>query len=310
MILAPALLWLPLGCIDYFVDGKNTTISTQTVTETFTQAPVPGVDVLFVIDSTGSMAEEQAGFGAAAGGFVASLDALGLDYQIGVTSMDVADEGALLGVPWILTPDDEGLAADLAKNLAVGTGSTPPSAGLDAAALALTDPLGFNIGFRRPDASLQVVFVSDADDDSGPVLGADPVSAFEAMLSTEASGNGLTARASAVVGDVPGGCTGTSGTALPGTRYAKVAADSGGTVASICAGDFSSIAAAIGAGSADWQLSFPLQADPIAGSAKVYVNTVLVESGWVIDDAGPALVFQTAPPPDALISVTYQLSAG
>lgn len=306
---SPLLLLSALaGCTDYFLDGKNSSVNTTVVSESFTQAPLPAVDVLFVIDSTGSMAEEQAGFGSAAGGFVDVLETLGLDYQIGVISMDLDDGGALLGVPWILTPSQESVGASLAKNLVVGTGSASPSQGLDCAALALSDPLGVNTGFRRSDASLHVIFVSDGDDESGDVLGDDPVAALGEQLAEAAVQTGRSARASAVVGDVPDGCSGPGGTALPGASYVELAEASGGSVASICAGDFTAVAADVGSVVVDWQLSYPLQADPLDDGVTVTVDGARLGSGWVIDHAGPSLVFQVAPAPDAFIEVTYSLA--
>lgn len=302
-----SLLWL-FGCTDYFLDGATTESSSETVTETFMQAPLPGLDVLFVVDSTGSMAEEQAGLGGAVGAFIAAVDDLGARYQIGVISMDLDDGGALLGQPWILTSEDPDVVAHLGANLAVGTASPPPSQGLDAVALALADVAGFNIGFRRDSASLHVVFVSDGDDASGDVLGSDPVDAFLGLLASEASRTGHPARASALVGDIPSGCRGVGGTALPGDRYAEVALASGGRVASICADDFTAIAESIGAVAVEWQLSFPLQADPVEGSVTVEVDSVRQSSGWVIDHAAPALVFVTAPAPDSVVSVSYSLT--
>ena len=55
--------------------------------------PMPGVgpsavDVLFVIDNSGSMGEEQAALSASIDGFVAALDGSGLNYRIGVTTTD------------------------------------------------------------------------------------------------------------------------------------------------------------------------------------------------------------------------------
>ncbi len=304
------LLPLAAACSDYFIDGNNTNVDSATVSESFTQAPLPSIDVLFVIDSTGSMASEQAGFGQAVGGFVGALDALHLDYQIGVTTMDLEDQGALLGRPWILTPNQDDVAGNLASNLEVGTESPPPSQGLDAAALALADPLGVNTAFRRSDAALQVVFISDGEDESGDVLGTDPVEAFLGLLAAEHSRTGRAARASAIVGDVPDGCTGDGGTALPAQRYVDVAIGSGGKVASICSADFSGIAQDIGAVAVEWPVTFPLQADPVDGTVTVTVGGLRMNSGWVIDHAVPALVFEVAPPPDSTIDVVYSLDSG
>jgi len=302
-----ALLWIG-GCTDYFVDGATVEGDSEVVSETFTQAPLPALDVLFVIDSTGSMAEEQSGLGSAVGAFVAALDALVTRYQIGVISMDLDDGGALLGQPWILTSEDPDVVAHLVANLAVGTTSPPPSRGLDAVALALADERGVNVGFRRDSASLQVVFVSDGDDASGEVLGDDPVGAFLDVLAEEASRTGHLARASALVGDIPSGCRGAGGTALPGDRYAEVALESGGQIASICADDFTAIAENIGATSVEWQVRFPLQADPVDGSVTVAVDGVRQESGWGVDHVAPAVVFASPPAPDSVITVSYSLA--
>ncbi len=302
-----ALLWLG-GCTDYFVDGATVEGDSEVVSETFTQAPLPALDVLFVVDSTGSMAEEQSGLGSAVGAFIDALDALATRYQIGVISMDLRDGGALLGQPWILTSEDPDVVAHLVANLAVGTASPPPSQGLDAVALALDADDGVNVGFRRDSASLQVVFVSDGDDASGDVLGDDPVSAFLGLLAAEATRTGHAARASALIGDIPSGCRGAGGTALPGDRYAEVAQLSGGQIASICADDFTEIAESIGATSVEWQVRFPLQADPVDGSLTVAVDGVRQESGWVVDEDAPAVVFASPPPPDSVITVSYSLA--
>ena len=71
----------------------------------------------------------------------------------------------------------------------VGTSGAPPESGLAAAWLALTEPniSGSNRGFRRPDALLHIVFVSDNDDQSDEVLGEDPVGTFQDFLSGEAT---------------------------------------------------------------------------------------------------------------------------
>jgi Mg-chelatase subunit ChlD len=88
------------GCLDYaFQDPDTRAPDPVEVDEEFVQAPLPGLDVLFVVDSTGSMAEEQAAFADAATAFVDALGALDLSYQLGVTTSDLADAGALQGRP-------------------------------------------------------------------------------------------------------------------------------------------------------------------------------------------------------------------
>ncbi len=303
------MLYLVLGCVEYGLgDPDETAVADVVVTETFSQAALPGLDVLFVVDSTGSMAEEQAGLAGVAERFLDGLAALGVDYQVGVTTMDPVDAGALRGRPWIVTPVTPDPAGSLGAALQVGVASPPPSAGLDAGAMALDDASGLNAGFRRADAALHVVFISDSDDASDAWLGPDPVAAFGSVLAAQAAWSGRAAVASAGVGDVPDGCSGPGGVALPGTAYGEVAAASGGEVVSICTADYADVVDAIGVQGVEFATTFPLQEDPVDGSVTVTVDGVREETGWTIDHLAPALVFAVAPAPEATIEVRYALA--
>lgn len=304
------ILLLAAGCGSDFHLGDTDEEVTDPVEvdESFTQVAYARLDVLFVVDGTGSMAQEQSGIAAAAGTFVAALDELGLAWQLGVVRMDAADEGALLGRPWILTPECEDPATTLASALQVGTSSAPPSAGLDVAAMAIEDASGQNLGFRRPDAALHVIFVSDGDDESGAYLGDDPVSAFEQLLKDEADRSGHVARASAIVDDGSASCDGGGFDTLPGTRFLDVAAATGGRVASICTTDFTEVAQATADVAVEGATVFPLQAVPAEGSVLVTVDGARVNAGWSVDYAAPALVFDEPPALDASIGVHYELA--
>ena len=63
------------------------------------------VDILFVIDNSGSMAEEQARLARNFPAFIAALDGMRADYRIGVTTTDVAHPGCSSGA----TPEDGAL---------------------------------------------------------------------------------------------------------------------------------------------------------------------------------------------------------
>lgn len=298
---------LVAACSDYgLADPDEAAAPPVRVEEQFTQAARPALDVLFVVDSTGSMAEELATFSARAGELVEALDAVGLAWQLGVTTADPADGGALVGHPWIVTPEADDPVAAFAAALDVGADSPPPAAGLDAAALALLDADGLNRGFRRDGASLHVVFVSDGDDQSGGYLGDDPVAAVIALLDADAARSGGVARASAVVGDVPDGCKGATGSARAGTRYVEVAEATGGAVVSICRAELRVVADALGVRGVEWPTTFSLQAAPDEGSVVVEVDGARLVDGWTVE--GASLVFAEAPSPGALIEVTYTLA--
>ncbi len=301
--LAPTLL---SGCVDYTIlDPDVEAVPPVLIDERFVQAPLPEVDVLFVVDSTGSMSEEQGSLAAAASTFLGALEALDLAYQVGVVTTDPLGEGALVGRPWIITDSAETPEAALASALEVGTASAPPAAGFHTAALALSDAAGANRGFRRAEAGLLVVFLSDGDDQSDTFLGPDPTGAFLDVLAADEARSGRAARVSAVVGDVPDGCRSDIGNAQAGVRYTAVADATGGIVESICAADFALVAASLGGAAAEWPTRFALREVPEAGSMRVEVDGARVDTGWSLDLAAPALVFEAPPAADAEIHVVY-----
>ena len=302
------------GCVieNWIDDHDDVVIEPIEVEEQFFQTPLPKVDVLWIIDDTGSMAQEQARLFGDFTAFVDELEVLGLDYQIGVvtTDMQSEDAGMLRGNPWIVTrlsPDPVGAFVEGAN---VGTEGAGPEAGLAAMVAALKEPLrsNENRGFRRDDASLHVVLLSDADDQSEDWLGTDPASAALSLLTDEANRTGLSARFSAIVGDVPLGCFGAEGAALAGTRYTEVALDSGGIQASICSDDFGVLLGELGSAALDYPTRFELQAVPDPESVRVSVNGIRVDEGWELELLPPTLEFGEPPPAGAQIDVRYSLA--
>lgn len=297
------ILVLPLltACIEYGLEDPDSEVQQSVVvTEYFEQESLSGLDLLFVVDATPSMAEEQDALAQAASDLLTGLLGWQLSWQIGVVSMDLREEGLLRGRPWVITPStpDSGQALRLA--LQVGSSGLPPSAGMEAALLALDPENTANLGFRRPDAALHVVFVSDGDDQSD--VGVD--AAFLAWMQEEAETSGRRAVASAVVGDVPGGCEGETGSATPGARYAAVSTQLGGAVQSVCTGSFSDVAAQISLLGQEGHREFVLQAEPLPGSLRVFVDGTRA-TGWILE--GTSVVFEEAPIAGAGIRAEYRI---
>lgn len=301
---------LPVACVDWGLFRRQPDlVEPVVVEERFAQAPEPAVDVLWVIDTSCSMAEEQAALADAMSAFVEALEPYGLAWQAGVVSMDNqgAEAGRLQGVPWIVHAGLADPGADLARAASLGTSATAAQAGLDAAALALSEPLrsGDNVGFRRPRAALHIVVLSDGDDESGLVLGDDPSDAFLDLLAAEATSSSSSARLSAIVGPLPEGCA----TASPGTVFAELAERSGGVVGDVCAGDLAVVAEAIGQSAITWQDRFELQASPVEGTVAVWVDDERQgDDAWSLEWEPPAILFAQAPPPGAEIRVRYELA--
>lgn len=281
---------------------------TVLVTEEFVQAPLPAVDLLWVVDDTASMAREQDALADHLPGLVADLAAAGVDWHAGVVATDMggADAGWLVGSPFVLTPTTPDVAQALASAARVGTDGAGPEAGLAAAtrALELMVPGGPNAGFRRVDAALHVVFVSDADDSSDAWLGPDPVSAFLAVLA-DATMFAPAPMVSAIVGDVPLGCSSDLGTAAAAPRYHAVVAQTGGATVSVCDVDLGGVVDALGDASLQWPTVFGLRERPVPGSIRVTIDGVRLDEGFVVFAEPPRVEFDVAPPPGALVTFAY-----
>ena len=130
------------------------------------------IDVLLVVDNSGSMREEQEKLASGLKGLLDGLRSAGLtDYHIGVVTTDVDDpkeSGRLQGTPSFVTgkmkPADALTA--LTSAVKVGTGGTSYERPLDAMRKALSSPLStaHNKGFLRARAALAVLFLGDEDD--------------------------------------------------------------------------------------------------------------------------------------------------
>ena len=202
--------------------------------------PKPAVDILFVVDNSGSMMEEQTNIGRNFQNFFSAINGAGLDYQVGVVTTDVTTAitaGKLAGSVPVLTPKTPKLEETFAKAIAVGVYGSNVERGLEAMRLALSAPniQSENKGFLRDGARLAVIVVSDEEDQSQL-----PVTQYTAFLSQLKGGLKKTTFAALVGG--AGGCTSQNGNAQAGSRYIEAARTFGeyGIVESICQDDFAS----------------------------------------------------------------------
>lgn len=151
--------------------------------DAFVQKQVAKVDILWIIDNSGSMNEEQ---NKVKDNFQKFVDKLvetntALDYHIGVVTTDTtspAESGKLinkanLAKPWIGRDTCAAPclpAAKFRENAFVGVSGSGDEKGLLAAMLALSKPLnapnGPNWGFLRDDAALFIIILSDEEDSS------------------------------------------------------------------------------------------------------------------------------------------------
>lgn len=135
----------------------------------------PKVDILFVVDSSGSMDGHQKNLAANVGRFISAFfNRVTIDYHIGVLSTDMDFGfsskccGRLLGDPAFIDKSTPSPGTDLAARLIVGTNGSGVERSFDPVIAALSSPLDTtaNVGFLRPDAHLAVIFITDAEDQS------------------------------------------------------------------------------------------------------------------------------------------------
>jgi hypothetical protein len=140
---------------------------------------IPMVDILFVIDDSGSMDSHQTDLATNIGKFTSVfLNGSVLDYNIGVitttaalTQYDPPDKnccGRMVGKTKVVNKATPLANQVLAENIMVGTSGDSYEKVFDPVYLALTEPnlSGANKGFLRRDATLVLIFITDAEDQS------------------------------------------------------------------------------------------------------------------------------------------------
>lgn len=147
-------------------------------------ADKPAVDILFVIDDSGSMGTHQKNLAANISGFVSQfLTNSSLDYHIGVitSSTDLGGgwtankNGILIGNPAYIDNSTVNALSLLTQRMVVGTDGSGYERFFTPVQMALTNPnlSGPNKGFYRPNAYLALVFITDAEDQSSELPTAD-----------------------------------------------------------------------------------------------------------------------------------------
>lgn len=286
--------------------------------DSFTQKASAKVDILWVVDNSASMQEEQINLGNNFNSFISFIETSLIDYHIGVVATDMDDpsfSGKLQGDPKVIDPDTPNAQSAFAANVQVGITGGGNEMGLLAAHDALSEPLASsaNAGFLRDDASLAIIFVSDEDDHSYG-----DVKFYERFFGTlKGVGNERKVIISAIVGDSPDGCSGADGVASYGERYHEVVESWGESTASICSSNFATELEQLGLTVAGLSRKFTLSKEPDPDTVEVRVDAhdgagfqVIPEdpdTGWRLQLDVKTIFFDGdyVPPPEATVEVEY-----
>jgi len=315
------------------LSGEGTT--DENVTDIFDQVSGRKVDVLFVVDNSGSMGDEQNNLAANFQSFIQAANTWNVDFQIGVTSTDQSDEGHLQtrnGHPRIIRSavmSASDVEAAFQDNINLGTTGSNNELGLRAAEKALSDPAitedvpgdcpgspnsqscsppyscdtidqscgGHNARFLRDDASLEIIYVSDEVDQSPAAIDF-YVDFFKNIKGFE---NDSLFHSHAIIGfDSGSGCD-TSNF----NRYKQVANSSGGLIEPLC-GNFANALSNIGNNAFGLRVQFFLSRAPDPNTIRVTVDGMAVTSGWSYDSNSNSIVFDDPPSENSTIQVDYK----
>ncbi|MCB9742913.1 MAG: VWA domain-containing protein [Alphaproteobacteria bacterium] len=293
------LMLLLAGCIEYeYAESTRRESYVQRTDEVVT-------DVLFVIDNSASMREEQSRL---ADNFAAFTDVLleaTADFRLGVITTDPSWDGAMQG-GW-LDKDTPNLDEAFRTLVEVGTDGDRDEQGLAMALRGLNPSV--NPAFSRSEAALHLVFFSDEDDHSS----GDP-QYYDGELRRLSGQGGYYAHA--IVGDLPDGCVSGTIAADAGERYIATALIAAGLRDSICAEDYDEVLERVGLGVSGLEDTFALSALAQASSVRVWVDQIEMPQrevdGWTYSLGDNAVVFhgRSVPRPGQAITIEYEPLVG
>lgn len=280
------------------------------------------VDILWVIDNSGSMAPKQTTLANGFSDFIQVFDTKGFDYRMAVVTTDlVADDGTFRGATKVLTPSTAALAATFQNNVQVGALGAANAQAIDVTMRALnsTKLATDNTGFLRSDAHLAVIYLSDADDNDSTntttqlttFLTSLKPQIYDVIARTYKNNYTISAVVAPAFPDA--GCTALygAGTYEKGTKFINLASATNGSTASICNASFAAGLNTLSQRIAEAITEIPLSRAPDTSTITVHFNGVLqtqdATNGWTYDSTNQKIVFHgTAIPNDnTSISINY-----
>lgn len=253
--------------------------------DTYEQTSASAVDVLWVIDNSGSMAPRQANLARNFNSFMDLFTRGSVDYRLAVTTTDVfLQKGNFVGSPAIITPQTPDPIDTFGSNVQVGVGGSTYSPGFEPAQMAISRQLSqnatlgqemvqcqnacsggdmtcvqgcasqFAVPFLRPGAYLEVVVVTDQDDHS-PL---DVRYYYRYFEDAKGIGNDGTVLFSAITGvSVSNDCN-----AQLGASYIEMASLTSGVYGDICDAQFADTLHQLSTNAIGLQRKFALTQEP------------------------------------------------
>lgn len=279
-------------------DGQSDPdVNVEELSESFTQDSEAGkVDILWVVDNSASMADEQAALAYNFDAFIRDFITKDVDFQMAITTTDfsVVNGSKTALTKTAMEANQATFLANFEDMIQVGIAGSYIEKGLAAAKSFAIN----NQNFLREDAYLAIVYVSDEEDQSSGT-----VSSIINEIQSQKADPSLIKTYSIVDTE---GLTEESRYMVTGyQRYLEAKNITGGSVSNIY-GDFYQTLSSIGESIANLTQSFALSGNPILGSIQVLVDGEEV-SGWTYDSGNRTITFNqgSIPAAGATIVVNY-----
>jgi len=242
---------------------------TEEAEDLFEQPAKPMTDIVFIVDNSCSMTEEQANLANNFEYFIYKLQASNADYKIGVIT---TDQNGFLDE--VITPDTLNAVEKFTDQAVAGTGGSGTERALQMLynCVQTGGDCSKSEGFMRDDALFAGIIVSDEPDQSA--LTPDAYVDYFWTLKDDPD----LMKIHAIAGAVPVPTCGTC--ASGGFGYDEAVELTEGTFLDVCADDWGAALSALAESSIQDLSLFKLSDDPVEDTIKVYVDNAQRYNGW------------------------------
>ena len=293
---------------------------------------VKKIDILWVVDNSGSMDTSQQNLADNFASFISRFNQKGYDFHMAVVTTDGWEKrfngssskarfrdglGANRTGVYVMNKNTPNLSSVFTTNIRVGINGNGDERPFDSMIQSMSDSFNTARGFRRADAFLAVVMVSDEEDFSHSSYSFNENYSNPNLFTVQSMVNYLDTLTNRVSGQsanysvssitVPdAACStqlSTDGFARKiGTRIAQLADATGGVKGSLCS-NFGSTLDLISESIIALSSVFPLSREPVVSSIVITVDGVAVpqdaNNGWTYEAADNAIVFHGSAIPSA-----------
>lgn len=280
------------------------------------------IDVLWVVDNSGSMLTKQQNLANSFDTFMNTFTTKNYDFRMAIVTTDTratptGEGGEFQGVPTVIDNNTVNFANVFKTNVVVGATGDANAKALDAINTSMSSSLlaGANTGFLRSDAKLIVIILSDADDNDSTATVASTIAFLDTLkpdTTDSATGRSIDNYTVSVVIDDqtnpgPTPCVGSE----DGVKFRNIASQTGGTIMDICAANFADGLAELSEDIAQFVSQVLLKFEPQVSTLSVIVDGTEIPNdetnGFSYVASGNKIVFNgtAIPNQNSTISVFY-----